>query len=127
NLSVAVPGAGVTAGGCGINGGSMLGGTRLSATSRVNSTEVIVTVTGGPIGVAPGVSVNVNTTSSSAALAVAPSANSCTPAVSCAPEKTLSVPLKVISLPPVAASKKRIAAPVRVRVPGRKNGPSVVT
>ncbi len=83
-----------------------------------------MTVAGGPTGGVPpaggdhGFSVKVSVTSLSFVLAVAPSANIFTPsgAVSSASVNRLSAPLKVISVPPAKALKKRIGALERVRV-----------
>ncbi len=83
---------------------------RAPQTSSVSSTDVIVAVPGGPVGVAPPVSVRVKTMSLGAALGAAASAKSWTPVMSCWPVKRSSVPLNWISVPPVAALNSRTAA-----------------
>src|SRR5262249_36608337 len=130
HLSVGVvPGAGGAAGGCGSGVGSTPAAVLLMKMSMVSSTEVIVAFAAAPAGMDAGgwagVRVSVSCTAFSDGVGVGPSANSRPPGVSCAHVNTLSVALNVISVPPAAAVKKRIAALERVNVPVRGNAASV--
>src|SRR5262245_49155293 len=98
HLSEPVPAVGAVVGGCGIGDGSASVFCGMLQMSSVTSTLVTVAVAGGSTADLGDVSVSVSLTSSSAELALAPSANTVTPppvGPSLSPVNTLSLPVNL--------------------------------